>query len=356
MRAGAEPWAVGRAPIGMRRLARLASSVRALPVPGAPRLGALPRRGVGADSSRRFAVPATVVDAHPAEDLPSGVRSPFAPAGDQPAAIDKCVRLLRDEGRRVACLRGATGTGKTFVVANVLDRYARDRPTLVVVPNKTLAAQVARELRGYLPSHRVELFVSHFSLYVPESFSGGRYVEKRSAVDPNLDALRHRATKALVETDAVVVVASVSCLYGLGMPADYVDARLVLDPSRGFPGGRDEVARHLIDALLYSESAEGARRVAPGEFAWADDRPRDAPARRLVLWPPYEDAPLEIELDREGVLLERGRERRTRTRTRTRIVPSLDVDDPASAAPRHAAGSRARGDGGDSARDGGARG
>ena len=154
MRAGAEPWAVGRAPIGMRRLARLASSVRALPVPGAPRLGALPRRGVGADSSRRFAVPATVVDAHPAEDLPSGVRSPFAPAGDQPAAIDKCVRLLRDEGRRVACLRGATGTGKTFVVANVLDRYARDRPTLVVVPNKTLAAQVARELRGYL-LHRV---------------------------------------------------------------------------------------------------------------------------------------------------------------------------------------------------------
>ena len=307
MRAGAEPWAVGRAPIGMRRLARLVSSVRALPVPGAPRLGALPRRGVGADSSRRFAVPATVVDAHPAEDLPSGVRSPFAPAGDQPAAIDKCVRLLRDEGRRVACLRGATGTGKTFVVANVLDRYARDRPTLVVVPNKTLAAQVARELRGYLPSHRVELFVSHFSLYVPESFSGGRYVEKRSAVDPNLDALRHRATKALVETDAVVVVASVSCLYGLGMPADYVDARLVLDPSRGFPGGRDEVARHLIDALLYSKSAEGARRVAPGEFAWADDRPRDAPARRLVLWPPYEDAPLEIELDREGVLLERGR-------------------------------------------------
>ena len=326
MRAGAEPWAVGRAPIGMRRLARLASSVRALPVPGAPRLGALPRRGVGADSSRRFAVPATVVDAHPAEDLPSGVRSPFAPAGDQPAAIDKCVRLLRDEGRRVACLRGATGTGKTFVVANVLDRYARDRPTLVVVPNKTLAAQVARELRGYLPSHRVELFVSHFSLYVPESFSGGRYVEKRSAVDPNLDALRHRATKALVETDAVVVVASVSCLYGLGMPADYVDARLVLDPSRGFPGGRDEVARHLIDALLYSESAEGARRVAPGESRGPTTDLATPPrgdwfsGRRTRTPPSRSNSTARVSCSNADG------ERRTRTRTRTRIVPVAPSD------------------------------
>ena len=109
---------------------------------------------------------------------------------------------------------------------------------------------MARELRAYLrDSRHVELFVSHFSLYVPESYSRGRYVEKRSAVDKDLEALRHRATKALLESDDVVVVASVSCLYGMGMPSDYVDARLCFE--RGTPGlgvaGQDAVARRLTE-------------------------------------------------------------------------------------------------------------
>ena len=159
------------------------------------------------------------------------VTAPFHPGGDQPSAIAKTLKLLKEKDRKFVSLRGATGTGKTFVVANVIAEH--EKPVLVVVPNKTLAAQVARELRGYLrTSHLVELFVSHFSVYIPESCRGGRYVEKRSAVDPDLDALRHRATRALVEAKSTnrtpVIVASVSCLYGLGLPSDFVDAALFL--------------------------------------------------------------------------------------------------------------------------------
>ena len=235
----------------------------------------------------------------------SDVVSPFAPSGDQPAAIARCVELLRDDARKVACLRGATGTGKTFVVAHVVDALtkAKPRPTLVVVPNKTLAAQVARELRAYLPRKRVELFVSHFSLYVPESFSKGRYVEKRSAIDHDLDALRHRATKALVETNEAVVVASVSCLYGLGLPADYVDARLTLAPGVPTPGGRDALGETLEKRLLYSECREGGDFVRSGQWAWASGSSHgQAGARTLVVWPPYERAALEISLDVDGAL------------------------------------------------------
>ena len=246
------------------------------------------------------------------------MRAPFAPAGDQPTAISECVKHLRDDNARFACLRGATGTGKTFVVANVIDTIARDKPTLVVVPNKTLAAQVARELRAYLrDTHRVELFVSHFSLYVPESFSRGRYVEKRSAIDPNLDALRHRATRALVESDNVVVVASVSCLYGMGMPADYVDARLVLEPNASHGhGGRDALGARLTEGLLYEPAGAGAGgespaphddvvadRVMLGQWAWGPVGIRGSDVRRLVVWPPYEDSPLQFDLDKEGRLV-----------------------------------------------------
>ena len=227
----------GAASVGMRRLAQRAVSAVARhgrwPRPDRP---VAPSRGrphhrddISRSSSRRLCATSASDDTR---SVPGKLRAPFAPAGDQPTAIAQCIEhLSRDDDAKYTCLRGATGTGKTFVVANVIDTIARDKPTLVVVPNKTLAAQVARELRAYLrDTHRVELFVSHFSMYVPESFSRGRYVEKRSAIDPNLDALRHRATRALVESDNVVIVASVSCLYGMGMPADYDDAWLSLEP------------------------------------------------------------------------------------------------------------------------------
>ena len=248
--------------------------------------------------------------------VPGKLRAPFAPAGDQPTAIAQCIEhLSRDDDAKYTCLRGATGTGKTFVVANVIDTIARDKPTLVVVPNKTLAAQVARELRAYLrDTHRVELFVSHFSMYVPESFSRGRYVEKRSAIDPNLDALRHRATRALVESDNVVIVASVSCLYGMGMPADYVDARLSLEPDKSHVNGRDALGKRLTESLLYEQAGTSpgsggivdsvyADRVTQGQWAWGPVGVHGSDVRRLVVWPPYEDTPLQFDLDVEGRLL-----------------------------------------------------
>ena len=187
------------------------------------------------------------------------VTAPFHPGGDQPSAIAKTLKLLKEKDRKFVSLRGATGTGKTFVVANVIAEH--DKPVLVVVPNKTLAAQVARELRGYLrTSHLVELFVSHFSVYIPESCRGGRYVEKRSAVDPDLDALRHRATRALVEAKSTnrtpVIVASVSCLYGLGLPSDFVDAALFLgiDGVVGQYGIAEQIFIMLEPECLYDRA------------------------------------------------------------------------------------------------------
>ena len=224
------------------------------------------------------------------------MRAPFGRAGDQPGAIEECVRLLREEARQRVCLRGATGTGKTFVMANVVAELGR--PTLVVVPNKTLAAQVARELRAYLgETHRVELFVSHFSVYVPESFSNGRYTEKRSAVDADLDALRHRATRALVEPGAPpVIVASVSCLYGLGLPSDYVAAALTLEP--GAPaaeGGIEGVVERLKAGLLYEQAPPPAvsAKLMRGQYRLGDVPDADG-CVALSVWPPYLDAALEL--------------------------------------------------------------
>ena len=224
----------------------------------------------------------------------SGVRAPFEPSGDQPEAIARCKHLLEEEKRRFVCLRGATGTGKTFVVANVLSALEK-RPALVVVPNKTLAAQVARELRAYLgETHRVELFVSHFSVYVPESYSNGRYTEKRSAVDSDLDALRHRATRALVEPGKPpVVVASVSCLYGLGLPTDYVDAALTVEVgTSASKHGIDGVEDKLRDDLLY-ERVMPYMDVERGQFR-RGGAPDDDNCFDVRVWPPYLETALDL--------------------------------------------------------------
>ena len=220
-------------------------------------------------------------------------RAPFAPGGDQPSAIARCEALLREEGRKFVCLRGATGTGKTFVVANVV--ASAGAPALVAVPNKTLAAQVARELRAYLgETHRVELFVSHFSVYVPESFSNGRYTEKRSAVDADLDALRHRATRALVEPGKTpVIVASVSCLYGLGLPTDYVDAALTIEIGASASElGVEGVEEKLRERLLYERVAPYAE-VERGQFR-TSPAPDDENCFTVTIWPPYLESALDV--------------------------------------------------------------
>lgn len=223
----------------------------------------------------------------------NGVRAPFEPSGDQPSAIERCKELLSDRDRKFVCLRGATGTGKTYVVANVL--AAQRKPALVVVPNKTLAAQVARELRAYLgESHRVELFVSHFSVYVPESYSNGRYTEKRSAIDSDLDALRHRATRALVEPGKTpVVVASVSCLYGLGLPTDYVDAALTIEiGASASTFGIDGVEDKLRDDLLY-ERVMPYMDIERGQYK-TTAAPDDDNCFTITIWPPYLESALDV--------------------------------------------------------------
>jgi len=229
------------------------------------------------------------------------VTAPFHPSGDQPTAIAKTLRLLKERDRKFVSLRGATGTGKTFVVANVIAEH--NKPVLVVVPNKTLAAQVARELRGYLrTSHLVELFVSHFSVYIPESCSGGRYVEKRSAVDPDLDALRHRATRALVEAKSTnrtpVIVASVSCLYGLGLPSDFVDAALFLgkDGEVGQYGNAENIIDKLETECLY-ERAPAFGMVERGQFR---TRNKGTDQVEIRVWPPYTNEHVDITLDKDS--------------------------------------------------------
>lgn len=355
MSCGAE--ATGSGIVGMRRLARSTTSalsqrrawtsVSPIKVPRhARRFAASSREEFGGvsetptldspDIETRRASSSTTSSTTPVSSgSKTRVVSPFTPSGDQPTAIANCYDLLNETGlnRKVACLRGATGTGKTFVVANVIDKLTKDtpKPTLVVVPNKTLAAQVARELRGYLSdTKRVELFVSHFSLYVPESFSKGRYVEKRSAIDKNLYALRHRATKSLVESDDVVIVASVSCLYGLGMPVDYVNARMTLDSVLSFPKGRDlGIPTHLTEQLLYEQSKEGASFVKSGQWAWAGGGGVGGVAgltnqsvRRLVIWPPYEENAFELDLDVNGTLVAFGVREKSKTTT---MNPSPDT-------------------------------
>ena len=234
------------------------------------------------------------------------VTAPFHPSGDQPSAIAETLKLLKEQDRKFVSLRGATGTGKTFVVANVIAEHSK--PVLVVVPNKTLAAQVARELRGYLrTSHLVELFVSHFSVYIPESCSGGRYVEKRSAVDPDLDALRHRATRALVEAKSTnrtpVIVASVSCLYGLGLPSDFVDAALFLgkDVEDLQYGNAEKIIDKLETECLY-ERAPAFGIVERGQFR---TRNKGTEQVEIRVWPPYSNEHVDITLDKDtGSFLE----------------------------------------------------
>ena len=151
---------------------------------------------------------------------PFAITSPFKPMGDQPRAIEQLVHGVHD-ARRYQTLLGATGTGKTFTIANVIERVKR--PTLVVSHNKTLAAQLYEELRELFPGNSVNYFVSYYDYYQPEAYIPQRdiYIEKDASRNDDLDRLRLAATSALLSRDDVIVVSSVSCLYGLGSPTEY---------------------------------------------------------------------------------------------------------------------------------------
>ncbi|MCD8223464.1 MAG: excinuclease ABC subunit UvrB [Clostridiales bacterium] len=168
----------------------------------------------------------------------------FEPTGDQPQAIEKLVKGFK-EGNQFQTLLGVTGSGKTFTMANVIE--ALQRPTLVIAHNKTLAAQLYGEFKEMFPENAVEYFVSYYDYYQPEAYvpSTDTYIEKDSAINDEIDKLRHSATAALAERRDVIIVASVSCIYGLGSPIDYKNMVVSLRP--GMERDRDEVIHKLID-------------------------------------------------------------------------------------------------------------
>ncbi len=172
------------------------------------------------------------------------IQSAFGPTGDQPEAITALVAGLQ-QGYPVQTLLGVTGSGKTFTIANVIEKI--QRPTLVIAPNKTLAAQLCEEFRAIFPENAVEYFVSYYDYYQPEAYipSSDTYIEKDSAINEEIDRLRHSATQAVLERRDVIVVASVSCLYGLGAPEDYL--KMTIKLSVGQSVTRNELLHQLID-------------------------------------------------------------------------------------------------------------
>jgi excinuclease ABC subunit B len=181
----------------------------------------------------------------------------FEPTGDQPAAIERLVDGL-ERGLRHQTLLGVTGSGKTWTIANAIARY--QKPTLVLAHNKTLAAQLYAEFREFFPDNAVEYFVSYFDYYQPEAYlpRSDTYIEKDSSRNDEIDKLRHAATHALFERRDVIIVASVSCIYGLGAPVDY--GATVLRLRRGGQYRRDAVLRHLVD-LQYQRNDQALQRA-----------------------------------------------------------------------------------------------
>jgi len=181
------------------------------------------------------------------------------PAGDQPRAITQLVKGLR-AGQRHQTLLGVTGSGKTFTVANVIE--ATQKPTLVIAHNKTLAAQLAQEYRDFFPNNAVHYFVSYYDYYQPEAYVpvSDTYIEKEAQINEEIDRLRHASTQALLTRSDVIIVASVSCIYGLGSPAQYLKKHLKIE--RGFATTRAAMLRTLVDLYFERTNAD----LTPGHF------------------------------------------------------------------------------------------
>ncbi|MGH9153809.1 MAG: DEAD/DEAH box helicase family protein, partial [Acidimicrobiales bacterium] len=212
---------------------------------------------------------------------PFRVVSDFAPAGDQPRAVDALAEgVLR--GDRFQTLLGITGSGKSATIAWTIEKV--QRPTLVIAPNKSLAAQLANEFREFFPDNRVEYFVSYYDYYQPEAYiaSSDTYIEKDSSVNDEIDRLRHSATAALLTRRDVIVVASVSCIYGLGSPAEYRENLLLLQ--RGEEIDQRAVLRKLVD-MRYDRNDMNLTR---GKFRVRGDT--------IELHPAYDETAVRIEL------------------------------------------------------------
>ncbi|HXN21651.1 MAG TPA: excinuclease ABC subunit UvrB [Candidatus Dormibacteraeota bacterium] len=208
------------------------------------------------------------------------LNSTYEPRGDQPEAIGQLVRGL-DSGEKHQVLLGVTGSGKTFTMAKVI--AAANRPAVVLAHNKTLAAQLYHEFKGFFPQNAVEYFVSYYDFYQPEAYlpSSDTYIEKESTINDELDKLRMSATRSLFERRDVVIVASVSCIYGLGSPEAYYGMLVMLEKGQSI--AREALLRRLVD--IQYERSEDLRR---GTFRVRGDM--------IELYPPYEDNAYRIEM------------------------------------------------------------
>ncbi|MEJ7616284.1 MAG: excinuclease ABC subunit UvrB [Pyrinomonadaceae bacterium] len=213
--------------------------------------------------------------------MPFQLQTEYTPQGDQPQAIDALIRSL-DEGAKDQVLLGITGSGKTFTVASVIERT--QRPTLVIAHNKTLAAQLFQEFKSFFPQNSVEYFVSYYDYYQPEAYvpASDMYIEKESTINEEIDRLRMSATRALFERRDVIVVASVSCIYGLGDPDAYYDMILFVEP--GARMTRDALLQRLVE-LQYERSDVDFDR---GSFRVRGDT--------VEVYPSYQEQAYRIEL------------------------------------------------------------
>ena len=217
---------------------------------------------------------------------PFHLHAPYEPKGDQPTAIEAMVHGL-DAGERYQTLLGATGTGKTFSIANVIARTGR--PTLVLAHNKTLAAQLCNELREFFPNNAVEYFISYYDYYQPEAYVpvSDTYIAKTASINEEIDMLRHSATRSLFERRDVIVVASISCIYGLGSPSEYLKAAV-----RFQVGDRLDL-RSSLRELVNNQYSRNDVEISRGRFRVRGDV--------LEIGPAYEDRLVRIELFGEDV-------------------------------------------------------
>lgn len=213
-------------------------------------------------------------------ELPLEVVSDYDPAGDQPEAINAIAHNV-EAGMRYQTLMGVTGSGKTYTMAKTIEKI--QRPTLILAPNKTLAAQLAAELREFFPHNAVVYFVSYYDYYQPEAYvpTTDTFIEKDASINEEVEKLRHAATAALLSRRDVIVVASVSCIYGIGSPAEYAGMAIFLD--KEIEKDRDEVIASLIDIQYDRNDYDFAR----GTFRVRGDA--------IDIFPPYADNPIRVE-------------------------------------------------------------
>ncbi len=213
--------------------------------------------------------------------MPFQLHAPYVPKGDQPTAIEAMVKGV-DGGERFQTLLGATGTGKTFSIANVIARTGR--PTLVLAHNKTLAAQLCNELREFFPNNAVEYFISYYDYYQPEAYVpvSDTYIAKTASINEEIDMLRHSATRSLFERRDVIVVASISCIYGLGIPSEYLKAAVKFEV-----GDKLDLRGSLRD-LVNNQYSRNDIEISRGRFRVRGDV--------LEIGPAYEDRLVRIEL------------------------------------------------------------